>query len=201
VQWITSCRSPNRSIDDCALSVPSCKTSTPWMEDAMCCPASCYTKYKTSRIAGMAPLAAMLETYIDDGSCIPQFTGLRALRTGVPTAPSCGSYTINKQTGIGVDDDLLIALNGVTVYDDDDHLAIATGPATFNACKGDSLRFVATNWFYPCAGVPPLEITRNSDGASLFLDPVGFNGGCDSSVPADPVHGYVFYDKIFQIPF
>jgi hypothetical protein len=146
----------------------------------------------------MSDERATVETYIDDGSCIPQFTGLRALRTGVPPASTCGSYTINKQTGIGVDDDLTILLNGVVVYSDTDHLAVATGPATLDACKGDSLRFIATNWFPPCAGVPPFDITRNADVANEFLDPVGFSGGCNSSVPWN---GYVFYDKTFRVPF
>jgi hypothetical protein len=83
VQWITSCMSPGaRSADDCAVSAPACKTQTPWTEDNMCCPASCYTQYRASRVSGMTDQAAFLETYIDGGSCIPQYKGLRAIKAG-----------------------------------------------------------------------------------------------------------------------
>ncbi len=198
LQSITSCMSPQRSIDDCTLSVPACKTQTPWMEDVMCCPAACYIRYRSARQAGMNDLAAMLETYIDDGSCIPQFKGLRAIQNGIPTAHSCSTYTINKATGIPVDDDLQILLNGTLIFNDNDHVATVLPAVTFNGCSGDSLRFVATNWFLPCAGISPLDLTRNSDGANRALDPSGFSGGCNSSVPGN---GFVFYDKTFQIPF
>jgi hypothetical protein len=75
--WITACfEPPLRTLDDCARSAPACTTAEPWLEEAPCCPAACFTAYETLRLAGTSPVRALQKAYYDDGSCFP---GLGAL--------------------------------------------------------------------------------------------------------------------------
>jgi hypothetical protein len=82
VQWITMCMSPGRSVDDCAFSAPQCPAQPSTAGPEMCCPSACYTQYKAARLLGSEDLPALLQTYIDNGSCIPGYKGLTAIKTG-----------------------------------------------------------------------------------------------------------------------
>jgi len=73
--WVVSCLEDgqNYSLDDCVRSVPVCATSEPWLEDAACCPASCYTGYRDLRLVGEANESAFMRIFHghDDESCFP----------------------------------------------------------------------------------------------------------------------------------
>lgn len=70
--WISACFKPGvREIDDCARSAPVCKTATPWLEDAACCPAACFERYSVARLAGRPSALAVVENYIDNSTCFP----------------------------------------------------------------------------------------------------------------------------------
>ena len=80
-RWITSCATAQHSVDDCARSVPTCKTSEPWNEPA-CCPAECFRRYVALRTSGTAPSEGISAAYFNrTDSCIP---GLSALLAGTP---------------------------------------------------------------------------------------------------------------------
>ena len=81
-RWVTGCVSlPDRTLDDCARSVPVCATSQPWNEPA-CCPASCFARYAAARQAGSNDGDAFVAAYFDrPDSCIP---GVSALLRGQP---------------------------------------------------------------------------------------------------------------------
>ena len=84
-RWIVGCVEPGqRSLDDCARSVPQCTSDKPWEEEAHCCPASCFDSYATLRESGVEPITAFDTIYFADGSCFP---GLEDLLTGVSPAP------------------------------------------------------------------------------------------------------------------
>jgi hypothetical protein len=75
-RWVTSCVSPDRSLDDCARSVPTCETDQPWNESA-CCPAACFQRYVAARLAGTKDLDAFMTAYLSRSDpCVP---GLKAL--------------------------------------------------------------------------------------------------------------------------
>ena len=84
-RWIVGCVDPgNRSLDDCARSVPQCTTDKPWEEEAHCCPTSCFDNYATLREAGVEPIDAFDTVYFTNGSCFP---GLEELLSGATPAP------------------------------------------------------------------------------------------------------------------
>lgn len=70
--WIVACFKPGeRSLDDCARSVPRCATDTPWNESA-CCPSACYDQYRAQRISGIEDSSAFFDVYFENGSCFPK---------------------------------------------------------------------------------------------------------------------------------
>jgi hypothetical protein len=71
-RWISGCVSPpDRTVDDCARSVPACKTTTPWNEPA-CCPPACFDRYVAARNEGKADVDAFAAAYFDRAdSCVP----------------------------------------------------------------------------------------------------------------------------------
>ena len=84
-RWVVGCVDPgNRSLDDCARSVPQCTTDKPWEEEAHCCPTSCFDNYSTLRESGVEPIDAFDTVYFADGSCFP---GLKELLSGATPAP------------------------------------------------------------------------------------------------------------------
>lgn len=85
-RWVVGCVDPgNRSLDDCARSVPQCATDKPWEEETHCCPTSCFDNYATLREAGAEPIDAFDTVYFTDGSCFP---GLEELLSGATPAPA-----------------------------------------------------------------------------------------------------------------
>jgi hypothetical protein len=84
-RWVVGCVEPGqRSLDDCARSVPQCTSDRPWEEEAHCCPANCFDSYATVRESGVEPITAFDTVYFADGSCFP---GLEDLLTGTSPAP------------------------------------------------------------------------------------------------------------------
>lgn len=81
-RWISSCVAPPaRTVDDCARSVPVCKTNEPWNE-AACCPQACFDRYVAARKSGTKDVDAFSATYFDkNDNCIP---GISALVKGKP---------------------------------------------------------------------------------------------------------------------
>jgi hypothetical protein len=76
--WITSCLKPGeRELDDCARSAPKCATNTPWEEGSACCPAACFEQYRITRLRGMPDDEALINVYVKDGVCFPEYKGLR----------------------------------------------------------------------------------------------------------------------------
>lgn len=76
--WIAACYEPGiRELDDCARSAPSCATETPWLESGACCPTACFAQYRSARLSGTTDLEALLRVYVRQGSCFPQYQGLR----------------------------------------------------------------------------------------------------------------------------
>ena len=80
-RWVMGCLSSERTLDDCARSVPTCKTDQPWNEPA-CCPASCFQRYVTARLGGAKDIDAFMAAYLSSSDpCIP---GLKAQLGGQP---------------------------------------------------------------------------------------------------------------------
>lgn len=71
-RWITGCVSPpDRTVDDCARSVPACKTPRPW-DEAACCPQACFDRYVAARAAGKTDTDAFTGAYFDRAdNCVP----------------------------------------------------------------------------------------------------------------------------------
>lgn len=81
--WITACVTPGaRSLDDCVRSVPACAAGTAVGGAVACCPSACAADYKQARLSGASDMDAFMNTYFNDGSCVPGFTGLNAIRSG-----------------------------------------------------------------------------------------------------------------------
>src|SRR6185295_2979147 len=79
--WIVGCVSPDRHLDDCARSVPTCKTDAPWNEEA-CCPSACFERYAAKRTSGVAEIDAFAAVYFDENdSCV---AGVTAALKGQP---------------------------------------------------------------------------------------------------------------------
>jgi hypothetical protein len=111
-----------------------------------------------------------------------------------------GALTLSGGTSptktIGVDDDLELRLNGVTIFRNADQVATQLPPIAFTADLGDQLRVIATNSviFGGHEGVDPLYLHCNATGQIQVLDPVGIN------IPSGPP-GQVFSDRTFVIQF
>ena len=107
-----------------------------------------------------------------------------------------GALTLSGGTSpaetIGVDDDLELRLNGVTIFRNADQFATELPPITFTTDFGDHLRVIATNWivFGGHEGIDPLYLHCNATGDSQVLDPVGIN------IASGPP-GEVFSDRTF----
>ena len=103
-------------------------------------------------------------------------------------------------TGISIDDDVSIYLNGVLIFVDADlHDESQYGygvwpPMILSAKNGDTLRVIATDRTSGgCRDLSPLYIHRVSDGAIQALDSIGVQQTCDIG------GGGIFYDKSFTI--
>lgn len=96
--------------------------------------------------------------------------------------------------GFGVDDDVLITLNGFTLLDDHDGLAQEFAPMEFPVQTGDQLHIVATNSaiFGGNAFISSLALFCTSNSNVQILEPVGFN-------PQGIGAGQVFFDRTYVI--
>jgi hypothetical protein len=111
-----------------------------------------------------------------------------------------GALTLSGGTSptetIGVDDDLELRLNGVTIFSNTDQFATELPPISFTADFGDELRVIATNStvFGGHEGIDPLYLHCDATGEIQVLDPVGID------IPSGPP-GEVFSDRTFIIQF
>jgi hypothetical protein len=67
---VSHCVSPGvRTLDQCMISAPVCRTATPWAEPA-CCPMTCLDAYEARRRAGDAPLRSFDRALFSEPSCV-----------------------------------------------------------------------------------------------------------------------------------
>lgn len=77
---ITYCVAPpDRSLDACVESVPTCATDRPWEEAQGCCPRACQQAYAEARTKGQKTVDAFEATFFGASSCFP---GVDALLAG-----------------------------------------------------------------------------------------------------------------------
>jgi hypothetical protein len=123
-----------------------------------------------------------------------------AVAEAAPMYCPAGALTLSGGTSptetIGVDDDLELRLNGVTIFLNNDEVASELPPISFTADFGDELRVIATNStiFAAHEGIDPLYLHCDATGDVQVLDPVGVN------IPSGP-GGEVFSDRTFTIQF
>jgi hypothetical protein len=128
------------------------------------------------------------------------FGGSVSVAQAAPMFCPAGALTLSGGTSptetIGVDDDLEVRLNGVTIFRNADQVATELPPIAFTADFGDQLRVIATNSFIfgGHEGIDPLYLHCNATGDVQVLDPVGIN------IPSGPP-GQVFSDRTFVIQF
>src|SRR5215211_2439662 len=126
--------------------------------------------------------------------------GWVSVAEAAPMYCPAGGLTLSGGTSptetIGVDDDLELRLNGVTIFRNADQVASEVPPIAFTADFGDQLRVIATNSiiFGGHEGIDPLYLHCNATGAIQVLDPVGID------IPSGPP-GHVFSDRTFTIQF
>lgn len=71
--WLQVCmRSGEGTLDDCALSVPTCQTQPSWMQSDLCCPASCFDAYAALRMSGVSRIDSLKQVYFEEMSCFPE---------------------------------------------------------------------------------------------------------------------------------
>jgi hypothetical protein len=126
--------------------------------------------------------------------------GWVSVAEAAPMYCPAGALTLSGGTSptetIGVDDDLEIRLNGVTIFRNADQFASELPPIAFTADFGDQLRVIATNSFIfgGHEGIDPLYLHCDATGDIQVLDPVGID------IPSGPP-GQVFSDRTFIIQF
>jgi hypothetical protein len=69
---VTFCISPPaRSLDQCMVYAPLCRTARPWEEADPCCPVACRDEYEAARSAGSRDLAAFSVVFRRSLRCFP----------------------------------------------------------------------------------------------------------------------------------
>jgi hypothetical protein len=98
--------------------------------------------------------------------------------------------------GFGVDDDVVITLNGFTLLDDNDELATVLPTITFPVQTGDQLHIVASNStiFGGNAFIESLALFCTTNNNVQILEPIGTN-------PPNIGPGQVFFDRTYTINF
>ena len=138
-------------------------------------------------------LAALVASVVASGGWV-------SVAAAAPMYCPAGALTLSGGTSptetIGVDDDLELRLNGVTIFRNADQFATELPPIAFTADFGDQLRVIATNSFIfgGHEGIDPLYLHCDGTGAMQVLDPVGID------IPSGPP-GEVFSDRTFVIKF
>jgi hypothetical protein len=92
-----------------------------------------------------------------------------------------------------VDDDVIVYLNGKVIYSDLNGSVSYIPDITFSAKRGDVLRVVGIDTYGVCSQMPPLVITRASDGAEQRISE-GSPNACGENPP-----GLIFFDLSFTI--
>lgn len=95
---------------------------------------------------------------------------------------------------IGIDDDLLITLNGANLLNDTDKVANLHNPITFPAKVGDTITVVATDTNPACRSLSPLWLHCQTNGKRRQLTN-GQNDGCAAGRPANTV----FFNQSFRV--
>jgi hypothetical protein len=132
--------------------------------------------------------------------CIVALGGWVSAAEAAPMACPGGALTLSGGTSptetIGVDDDLEVRLNGVTIFLNNDQFATELPPISFTADLGDQLRVITTNSiiFGGHEGIDPLYLHCDATGDIQVLDPVGID------IASGPP-GEVFSDRTFIIEF
>lgn len=138
-------------------------------------------------------LAALVASVVASG-------GWGSVAEAAPMYCPAGALTLSGGTSatetIGVDDDLELRLNGVTIYRNADQFATELPAIAFSADYGDQLRVIATNSiiFGGHEGIDPLYLHCDATSDIQVLDPVGID------IPSGPP-GEVFSDRTFIIQF
>jgi hypothetical protein len=142
---------------------------------------------RRTAVAAVVVSAVALGGWVSVAEAAPMYCPGGALTLSGGTSPT---------ETIGVDDDLELRLNGVTIFRNADQHASELPPIAFTADFGDQLRVIATNSsiFGAHEGVDPLYLHCNATGEIQVLDPVGIN------IPSGPP-GQVFSDRTFTIQF
>src|SRR5215204_2738763 len=134
------------------------------------------------------------------GASVVAIGGWVSIAEAAPMYCPAGALTLSGGTSatetIGVDDDLELRLNGVTIFRNADQFATELPPIVFTADFGDQLRVIAINSFIfgGHEGIDPLYLHCDATGDIQVLDPVGID------IPSGPP-GEVFSDRTFTIQF
>jgi len=134
------------------------------------------------------------------GASVVAIGGWVSVAEAAPMYCPAGALTLSGGTSatetIGVDDDLELRLNGVTIFRNADQFATELPPIVFTADFGDQLRVIAINSFIfgGHEGIDPLYLHCDATGDIQVLDPVGID------IPSGPP-GEVFSDRTFTIQF
>ena len=134
------------------------------------------------------------------GAYVVAIGGWVSVAEAAPMYCPAGALTLSGGTSptetIGVDDDLELRLNGVTIFRNADQFATELPPIAFTADFGDQLGVIATNSpiYGGHEGIDPLYLHCDATGDIQVLDPVGID---IASGPA----GEVFSDRTFIIQF
>jgi len=98
--------------------------------------------------------------------------------------------------GFGVDDDVVITLNGFTLLNNDDELATVLTPITFPVQTGDQLHIVASNStvYGGNAFIESLALFCMSNSNVQVLEPNGTN-------PPNIGFGATFFDRTYTVAF
>ncbi len=69
--WVTHCYAPGqRSLDQCWVSMPRCRTADGLKDTEPCCPGACFERYEALRKRSASPLAATDGALFGEGNCL-----------------------------------------------------------------------------------------------------------------------------------
>jgi hypothetical protein len=94
---------------------------------------------------------------------------------------------------IGVDDDLQMTLNGVTILNDGNQMAGNLPPVPFKAKVGDSLAVTARDVYASCRSLSPLWLHCATNGKKRQLSAGQLDGCAPGRTPG------VFFSQVFRI--
>lgn len=123
---------------------------------------------------------------------------LKKGKQGTGKVVECRQWVLSGGQGlgdkIGIDDDLLITLNGQNLLVDTDKVANLHAPISFPAKVGDTISVVATDTNPACRSLSPLWLHCQTSGKRRQLTN-GQNDGCAAGRPANTV----FFNQSFSV--